>query len=253
MCTHTRAVVVPLVVLASLLVAGQGAATIYHPLDVGTEWHYANELDQTHSRSMTGIQDVLGVETVVRDEEISESGSVIDLFANFWTCDGEGDLYLHGAVNYMYGFEAAYCPPIMIVDSPLEYDKIWVTQDVQWCNLDGTNCGDPFDVAYIVCIEEEVLVPAGAFHSFGIGDYPIPPSLRSPAGMQFDVFGRRLSIGRLGSRFFPKDWYSEGVGVVQYQYYTEPEGMMRLEYWLPTPVEPATWGRLKALYRSPPN
>jgi hypothetical protein len=172
---------------------------------------------------MTGIQDVLGVETVVRDEEISESGSVIDLFANFWTCDGEGDLYLHGAVNYMYGFEAAYCPPIMIVDSPLEYDKIWVT-------------------------EEEVLVPAGAFHSFGIGDYPPPPSLRSPAGMQFDVFGRRLSIGRLDSRFFPEDWYSEGVGVVQYQYYTEPEGMMRLEYWLPTPVEPATWGRLKALY-----
>ncbi len=253
MCTHTRAVVVPLVVLASLLVAGQGAATIYHPLDVGTEWHYANELDQTHSRSMTGIQDVLGVETVVRDEEISESGSVIDLFANFWTCDGEGDLYLHGAVNYMYGFEAAYCPPIMIVDSPLEYDKIWVTYDVQSCNLDGTNCGDPFDVAYIVCIEEEVLVPAGAFHSFGIGDYPPPPSLWSPAGMQFDVFGRRLSIGRLDSRFFPEDWYSEGVGVVQYQYYTEPEGMMRLEYWLPTPVEPATWGRLKALFRSPPN
>jgi hypothetical protein len=111
MCTHTRAVVVPLVVLAS------------------PEWHYANELDQTHSRNMTGIQDVLGVETVVRDEEISESGSVIDLFANFWTCDGEGDLYLHGAVNYMYGFEAAYCPPIMIVDSPLEYDKIWVTPE----------------------------------------------------------------------------------------------------------------------------
>jgi hypothetical protein len=250
MCTHARAVVVPVVVLALLLAAGPGATTIYHPLDVGTEWHYANELGQTHSRSMTGIQDVLGVETVVRHEEISESGAVIDLFANFWTCDGEGDLYLHGAVNYMYGFEAAYCPPIMIVDSPLEYDKVWVTQDVQRCDLDGSNCGDPFDAAYIVCIEEEVLVPAGAFHSYGIGDYPVPPRLQSLVGIQFDVFGRRLPTGGLGSRFFARDWYSEDVGVVQYQYYTEPERMMRLEYWQATAVEPATsWGRLKALYR----
>ena len=249
MCTHARAAVVPVVVLALLLAAGPGATTIYHPLDVGTEWHYANELGQTHSRSMTGIQDVLGVETVVRHEEISESGAVIDLFANFWTCDGEGDLYLHGAVNYMYGFEAAYCPPIMIVDSPLEYDKVWVTQDVQRCDLDGSNCDDPFDAAYIVCVEEEVLVPAGAFHSFGIGDYPVPPRLQSLVGIQFDVFGRRLPTGGLGSRFFARDWYSEGVGAVQFQYYTEPERMMRLEYWLPTPVEPATWGRLKALYR----
>ena len=137
----------------------------------------------------------------------------------------------------------------MIVDSPLEYDKIWVTQDVQCCDLDGSNCGDPFDVAYIVCIEEEVFVPAGAFHSFGIGDYPVPPRLQSAVGIQFDVFGRRLPTGSLGSRFFAKDWYSEGVGVVQYQYYTEPERMMRLHYWHPTPVESATWGRLKALYR----
>jgi hypothetical protein len=249
MCTHTRVAVVLLVAFASLLAAEQGATTTYHPLDMGAEWHYANELGQTHSRSMIGIQDVLGVETVIRHEEISESGAIIDLFENFWTCDGEGDLYLHGAVNYMYGFEAAYCPPIMIVDSPLEYDKIWVTQDVQWCDLDGSNCGDPFDVAYIVCIEEEVSVPAGAFYSFGIGDYPAPPRLESLVGIQFDVFGRRLPTGGRGSRFFARDWYSEGVGVVQYQYYTEPEHMMRLEYWQATPVERGTWGRLKALYR----
>jgi len=249
MSTHARAVAVPLVVVASLLAAGQGATTIYHPLDVGAEWHYVNELGQTHIRSMIGIQDVLGIETVVRHEEISESGAIIDLFENFWTCDGEGDLYLHGAVNYMHGFEAAYCPPIMIVDSPLEYDKIWVTYDVQRCDLDGSNCGDPFDVAYVVCVEEGVFAPAGAFHSFGIGDYPAPPVLPSLAGMQFDVFGRRVETGGPGGRFFAKDWYSEGVGVVQYQYHTEPEHMMRLEYWQATPVERGTWGRLKALYR----
>ncbi len=242
-----RAVAVSLVIVASLFAHAPGLATVYHPLDIGTEWHYADELDQTHSRAMTGTREVLGVDTVVRHEEIYEGGTVIDLFENFWTSSPDGDLHIHGWVNYMYGAEAAYSPPIMIIDSPLEYDKIWVTQDVQRCDLDGSNCGAPFDVAYIVCFEGEVVVPAGTFLSFGVGSYPPPPSPRSAAAFRFDLFGRRLSAS--GRGFVPSDWYSEDVGVVQYQYYTEPERVMRLQSWQPTPVEPDSWGRLKALYR----
>ena len=236
--------------LVLLLCFASPASSInYHPLDLGTEWHYENEVGQSRSAVIEGTFEVLGVLTVLRHEEIAESDTLADVFENFWTSDVDGNLYLHGAVNLMHDFEAAYIPPIQFIDSPLELEKTWTTEDVQWCHLDGTGCSDSTDFTWRVYTEGMVSVPAGDFYSFGVGQFIPYEMLRSPSGLEFDVTGRfagRFGQSGLGS---PSAWYSQGVGVVQQSPYTWPEYMMKLVDWLPSSVSPATWGRVKALYR----
>ena len=234
--------------LVLLLLAPSTGAINYHPLDLGTEWHYANEIGQAQSRVMTGQLTVLGVETVVRHEEITEGDEVVDIFESFWTCD-DGDLYLHGAVNLMDPFEAAYVPPIMILDAPLELGNTWSTEGVQWCLLDGTNCTEGVDYHWMVYTEGYVSVPAGLFYAYGIGQYLPPFPLRAPSGERFNLFGRHIRDEVAAAHRDATEWYSENVGGVQHGSYTWPEYTMRLITWQPVPVEHRDWGRIKALFR----
>jgi hypothetical protein len=234
-----------------VLVAGPGAlrATSYQPLELGTEWHYANDSGQTQSAIITGMRDVLGVLTAVRHEEVTEADTIEQVFENFWTCDIDGNLYLHGAINYTYGFDTAYIPPLQWIQSPLSYGLTWTTADVLMCRLDGTDCWDPFDYSLTVYYEGNVSVPAGTFYSYGVGQLLPPPVLQAPSGQRFDVLGRHIAETERPEQGVEVEWYSAGVGRVQFGFEAHPEHIMRLIEWTPSPVSRTTWGSVKALYR----
>jgi len=241
-----------LAVVGVLLACAVAAhATSYHPLAEGTEWHYADDQAQTHSKVIVGHFDVLGVDTVVRHEEIWQEETLIDVFENYWTEDAEGDLYLHGAANLMSRWPVAYVPPILMVDAPLQEGKSWVTENIQAYELDGTPVWGPFDYDLRVYSEGDVSVLAGTFYAYAVGDTAVQPGVREAGGHFFDILGRCATESALTGRGSRDDifveWYSENVGVVRHGLYSPPEHNMELISM--TPVETASWGRLKALFR----
>ena len=241
-----------LAVVGVLLACALGAhATSYHPLAQGTEWHYANDQSHTQSRVIVGHFEALGVDTVVRHEEIWQGETLIDVFENYWTEDAGGDLYLHGAANLMGRWPIVYVPPILMVDAPLQEGNSWVTENIMAYELDGTPVWGPFSYYLRVYSEGDVSVPAGTFYAYAVGDTAVQPGVREDSGHFFDIFGRRETGSALtgrGSRDNVRvEWYSENVGVVRHGPYSPPEHNMELAST--TPIETASWGRLKALFR----
>jgi len=225
-------------------------ATTYHPLDMGWSWEYADELGETLMAVMVGHRVVLGVQTAVRHEIIMGERHPSQVFENFWTCGADGDLFLHGAINYTDTMQVAYYPPILMVDGPLELGKAWVTTDIQTYDLEGNPSGmGPFDYGLMVYSVGDAVVPAGTFLAYGVGFDFGAPLVRGSGGCSYDLFGRRvMTLWGSGTRE-ATDWYTEDVGVVQQSYYTWPEEMMKLTAWQPSAISGASWGRVKALFR----
>jgi hypothetical protein len=238
------------VVLALLVLTGVGRGDSYYPLDVGGEWHYANDNGQDEDTVITGYRDLLGVTTTIRHEEIYNTRIPPQVVENFWTSDGEGNLLLHGAVNYTDTLAMAYWPPIVMIDAPLWAGKSWVTENIHVYELDGTPTGmEPFNYPLAVHFVGEIIVPAGTFQCFGVGFDAWTPILRLNSGRAYDIYGRRVRVeGVPGSRD-ATEWYSEGVGLIQYSYLTDPGEMMKLTWWQPTPVARGSWGSIKARFR----
>lgn len=136
-----------------------------------------------------------------------------------------------------------------MVAAPLSYGKSWVTENVNVIPLDGSPTGDPFDYALTVYFEGELVVPAGLFYAYGIGQELPLPGIRSSSGQVFDVFGNR--IAESGSQGIGRatEWYVDSVGLVQIAPLPVPEYTYAL-LWLsqPTAGRAWTWGGIKLLY-----
>jgi hypothetical protein len=239
------------IALAAVLgCAGASPAVTYQPLDVGSVWQYSNDLGETQTGTMVGHRVVLGVETAVRHEVFVGDGRSSQVFENFWTAGADGDLYLHGAVNYTDTFEIAYNPPVLMVDGPLELGEAWVTSGIQAYDLEGNPLGmGPFDYGLMVYSVGDVTVPAGTFHAYGIGAYFGRPLMQGRAGRVYDVLGRRLRVSVDAGSREASDWYAEDVGLVQHSSQASPEKTMKLTAWQPSPVRDVGWGRIKALFK----
>jgi len=236
------------VVVLPLLTARSGVLSEdYFPLTVGSHWEYYSEVFGQMSTSIVGEEDILGVTTRVRRQVRSDQ-----LIENYWSKDASGNVFLHGAVNFTYPFEAAYVPPIKMVEPPLFVGKGWVTNGIQGYDLDGTPWDDvPFDYPLRVYTEGVIAAPGGDFYSYGVGyDTPFGLVLNTGQGM-FDVLGRRIAGSQLATDN-ATEWYSSGVGVVQSCDYTDRQYAFKLvSFELPSvPMQEATWGRVKALYGS---
>ncbi len=240
-------VVVVVVFLPSLTARSGVLSEDFYPLTVGSHWEYYSEVFGQMSTSIVGEQNILGVTTRVRRQVRSDQ-----LIENYWSEDASGNVFLHGAVNFTYAFEAAYVPPIKMVEPPLFVGKVWVTNGIQSYDLNGTpRDGAPFDYPLRAYTEGLVAVPGGDFYSYGVGyDAPFELVLKVRQGT-FDVLGRRIAGSQLESDNATQ-WYSSGVGVVQSCDYTDRQYAFKLvSFELPTvPTQEATWGRVKALYGS---
>jgi len=243
--------VVAAVGLASVLGwAGYCSGTTYQPLDVGSVWQYTDDLDDIRTDTVVGHRAILGVETVVLQSVFVAPDEAPQVSETFWTTNGEGDLFLHGGVNYAHQSETAYSPPVLVLDAPLESGKSWVTQGIQPYDLDGNPLGwGPFDYGYMVYSVGNVTVPAGTFYAYGVGFY-LGRAL--PCGRDELAHDVLVGLARSGTDSVFReatDWYAEEVGLVQRASQMSPERTMRLTAWQPSPVRDVGWGRIKALFR----
>jgi hypothetical protein len=238
--------VVAVVCLLSLTALSSGLSEDYHPLTIGCHWEYHSAILGELSMSIVGDRDILGVTTRVRRQVRPDQ-----VYENFWSKDASGNLFLHGAVNFTFPFEAAYVPPIKMVAPPLFLGKAWVTNAVRTFKLDGTPWDDaPFDYPLRVYTAGIDTVPAGDFYSYGVGyDTPFGVLLSSGKGT-FDLLGRRVTGGQLATDN-ATHWYSDGVGLVQSCDYTDRQYAYKLlSFEIPSvPTQSPTWGSVKEMYK----
>ena len=233
--------VLTFVVLTALLVAMPATTRgepVYFPLDQGMFWSYEAGTGEMETMTITGTRELLGSPTTVRYYTESTSN---DSLENYWTTEPDGDVLLWGFYRTEDGgWGWGYDPPIRMLDAPLFVGKTWsCTTDVYSMPSGSPRTSWAFE--FTVTWEGVVSVPAGVFPSFAIGyedtlDYDEP----------FHSRDGYLPDGRAAvSRPDPREWYSDGVGLTQYDY----GALYELVRYGMTPVEAGSWSRVKALYR----
>jgi hypothetical protein len=213
------------------------AADEYLPLNVGNFWEYESTAGDPETQLVTGTTELWGTE--VYTIEFVES-SVDEGLVNFWTSGEDGDADLWGFFRSDVGWGILYNPPLRMVDAPLWLDKWWSNEFDTYSLPDTTYLST--DLLWVGVTEEGPLtVPAGTFPTFGISpDEGEGPGIPNES---YTVLGQRVAPDAARYAF---QWYSDGVGIVQYG----SSGLFQLtSYFVSTPVERESWGRIKGLFR----
>lgn len=218
---------------ASLLPA-PGLAEEYLPLPLGATWHYVGDAGGGETLVVTGTRVLFGTETQVVSYENS---TMNDGLENYWTTAPDGDVFLWGFFRNLQGWGWAYYPPLRMVDAPLSPGQQWSTTTTLY-DLPELVPQSTFDYPLEVYTEGTITVPAGSFFAYGIGPAtPLPIFGYTVAGevITADIRDRTAS-----------DWWSDGVGRVQY---VVDQTYALTSFEMPTPIVPTSWGRVKALYQ----
>jgi hypothetical protein len=234
---HLR--VVGLVAVAIPLSGVASAEPVYLPLSVGDTWTYEEDGGMGETMTVTGLLDLLG--NTVHVIQYSESTNN-DSLENYWTREGDGDVLLWGFLRHDEGASGyAYLPPIRLIDAPVFVGKTWRCTSAVYELPSESPLAEPLVIDIEVTWEGDLEVPAGTFSSISVSDFP--PSSSPERGHRLTLDGRSRSTRppAVGGEY----WYSDGVGQVQY----DSGGLYKLISFGITPVEAATWGRIKVLYR----
>lgn len=115
-------------ILFLLLLIALPATADWWPLEYGWNWiYYSDEYEATLELDVmeTPVM-VRGVATTeLRYRRTNFQGSTE--YSRLITETPEGDVYLHGRQDKT-GLKVSYDPPVLILDVPLEMDKIWSTR-----------------------------------------------------------------------------------------------------------------------------
>lgn len=231
--------------LVSLAAPGSARADDYLPLELGNYWIYDGAVLGEHEE--TRVAEVVriwgnDVYAILYENSTHNEGLV-----NYWTSTPEGDVDLWGC-RWSDGYGLLYRPPLKKVDAPLFLGKHWSMEiDVYYIRPDSPDTTFAWHEVwgFEVSFEGDLVLPGGIFHVFGIepaAPNPVRPPMyadRSPEGL---VLTSRRNEGRR-----PTDWWSDGLGEVQYD--TSDLYQLAAHGQLPSPVQPTSWGRVKALYR----
>lgn len=224
---------------AIALTAALPAAAQYLPLEMGNEWGYVSTTGGSEVHTVTGQIPLFG-DTPWVIEWTGNPGN--EGLSNFWTSEPDGDVHVFG-FYIEDDFGVVYDPPILYVDAPLELGKVW-TQTVDLYTYPDLVLQGPLELAFEVYEDGVLVVPAGEFPSFGIGQ-TLPPGLLEASGGR-DLLGRVIGA-QTGSP--ATDWFSSGVGVVQYR---------SIDLWQleslggPVPTRSSSWGQIKRTFYSDP-
>jgi hypothetical protein len=211
------------------------ADPVYLPLGLGTTWSYETPARDAETMTVTGTIDLLS--STVTVIEYSES-TANDSLENYWTTESDGDVLLWGFFRAESGgWGYAYDPPVRVVDAPLYVGKTW-TIESQVLSLPGGAPTGTLSGELTVSWEGELTVPAGDFECFAIESVDTLPPPRLPVDVRID--GRET-----GSSFYPTEWFSDGVGRVQY----DSDTLYELVSYLASPVERTSWSTIKTLFR----
>jgi hypothetical protein len=211
------------------------ADPLFLPLEIGNTWSYEAPPDEAEIMTVIGVTEVLGAEVKVIDFSASTYN---DPLQNYWTLGTDGDVLLWGFFrDEDGGWGAAYFPPISMVDVPASVGATWACT-TQIYSLPGEIPQDVAVFELTVTWEGVLSLPAGSFQAIGVGF--ADPS-QAEAGSSGYFLDGRLRRGRSEA----ERWYSDGVGLVQY----DTTSLYQLLSFGTTPVEPSSWARIKVLYR----
>jgi len=225
-----------LVVLAVVLSASPTLADpVYLPLGIGNTWSYEGSGDESETMTVVGTAEVLGEVVYVIDYSASSQNEPLE---NYWTLGPDGDVLLWGFFrDEDGGWGLAYDPPIRWVEVPAFVGATWACT-TQIYSLPGEIPEDVVVFEFTVTWEGMLSPPAGSFQAVAIGF--ADPSQRGRTAPGYSVDGRALT-----GRAEPNRWLSDAVGLVQY----DATELYELVSYGTTPVEVATWTRVKMLYR----
>jgi len=204
----------------------------YLPLQDGNNWQYATEAGDTWITTVDGTLEVLGNPAFRLVQVLA--GADAQSLENWWSIDGEGNVFLHGFDNA--GFVREYEPPVLFVDAPLFLGKTWAS---------STQAGsDLIDLEFTVETDGLVDLPVGSLPAFGIS-YLQP--LEVPKTPGYSLAGHRLPAGKRDPAD-ATDWYSDGVGPVQLRFGGNVYQLTA--YSIGTvATQASSFGAVKALYR----
>ena len=217
------------------------SAADWMPLAIGTRWEYRGLGGGSEVQSITGERTLHGrlVATRFYDEGLNAG------LENYWLLDADGSVLLAGFLR-PEGFGLIYEPPIRYLPVPPvvgPQPAIRVTAHDFLTDAVVSTWDIHFDI-----VEDVVLaLPAGPFHAFGVVEMstPVGPGLASSRAFALD--GRTLaSMPPSLAQPQPSDWFSEGVGVVQFRF-SDLFQLVRVEG--PTPVARSSWSEVKRIYR----
>ena len=224
------------VLVVGLLGARAAAEPVYLPLDQGATWSYATGTGGAERKTVDGMVEIFGeTAQVIRYSESSSNEGL----ENYWTSSAAGDVYLWGFFRREdEGWGYLYQPPILWIDAPLHVGKSWETE-FQVYSLPDTILVSSAQYVLTTIWEGVVAVPAGDFQSFLVeGSFGMPE-----AAQDVSPDGRLLS-----GRSTTWDWFSDGVGLVQYGRAASPNPYRLVDYGT-TPADATSWTTIKSLFR----
>jgi len=212
------------------------------PLEVGNYWNYLSASGAHQVETITGTRTVLGRTVFVK----SYAEGINAGLENFWLTGPSGEVLLAGFHRPGDGYAPAYEPPITVCGSAPSVGDKWTTHTTAY-NLADTSLVAVFDITYGALEEVSLSVPAGTFPCIGVGQVPFatsPASARlTSRGLTLD--GRQVAATRSASATNASDWYSLGIGEVQY---VVGDTFQLAGYGTPTPAQSMSIGQLKAKY-----
>jgi hypothetical protein len=213
----------------------------WQPLAIGSRWEYRGTGTAHQVQTITG-------QTTIRDRVVAvkryAEGADAGL-ENYWLLDPNGSVLLAGFHNPSAELALAYEPPITYLLVPPTVGEA-PQQAVGVYDLFTNTFCCVILVAFYGTGYEVLNLPAGTFTAFGVATVPVPgPAFAARPALTLD--GRKLTGSSPSiDAVDPTDWYSEGVGVVQYS----SDDLYRLVgYGLPTATVSTTWGAIKQRFR----
>jgi hypothetical protein len=213
------------------------------PLEIGDHWIYFGASGVHQVETITGTRTLLGRTVFVKSyTEGPDAG-----LENFWFTGPNGEVMLAGFDAAGPGLALAYDPPITVSGGAPSVGDTWTTQTTAY-NLADLSVFEAFGITFGALEAVTLSVPAGTFDCIGVGQVPFTksPAGARMAGIGLALDGRRVALTRSGSSTNTTDWFSPGVGVVQY---LAADTFQLAGYGNSTPALATGWGALKVLYR----
>lgn len=230
-----------IIALAAFVSPRPALADPWLPLDLGTRWEYRSVGGSHQVETITGFPVLHG--RTVAAKHYSEG---VDAgLENYWLLAPDSSVLLAGFNNPSAALAVLYEPPIRLLPvPPVVAPGPFVTTTIY--NLFTDAVLGVFPLRYDVTEEVQLTLPAGSFHAFGVGQAIMLPAPRLAAGRTLSLDGRTIDPG--GSSIYAvstTDWFSEGVGEVQYQ---ADDLYQLISFGGPTPTARSSWTAVKRLF-----
>lgn len=230
-----------LLLALTLTVPGSAQSDPWQPLEVGRSWEYRGVGGKHQVEQITGTRVLRGRTVAVKAYSEGDDAGL----ENYWTVGVDGTVFLCGFNNQSFvPFAVAYEPPIAYLPGPPALGASRTT-DVTAYNVSDGSVFATFTIHFSIQEEVDLVLPAGTFHALGTGQgLPAPRGLQS-GSRAFSLDGRVLSPALPGATSNATDWYSDGVGIVQY---FSSDLFQLVSLGPPTSIAHSSWGAIKRLY-----